>query len=133
MNSAERSEATLGCISLSRVGQFQLTALLIIVDTNKISNYCADYQSASDIDFSFQTANHKGGQTMPEARRAPSERRSGQDRRKIFTLHRFFYKGPERRIMQDRRSHEERRDGWVRISKWSSVNLQDLKIARYVH
>jgi hypothetical protein len=28
---------------------------------------------------------------------------------------------------------EERRDGWVRISKWSSANLQDLKIAKYVH
>ena len=70
---------------------------------------------------------------MPETHRAASERRSGQDRRKIFSLHRFFYKGPERRILQDRRSIEERRDGWVRISKWSSVNLQDPKIARYVH
>ena len=70
---------------------------------------------------------------MPETHRASSERRSGQDRRRIFSLQRFFYKGPERRIMQDRRSHEERRDGWVRISKWSSVNLQSLKIARYVH
>ena len=71
---------------------------------------------------------------MPEIHRASSERRSGQDRRRIFSLHRFFYKGPERRnTLYDRRSQEERRDGWVRISKWSSVNLQDLKIARYVH
>ena len=71
---------------------------------------------------------------MPETHRASSERRSGQDRRRIFSLHRFFYKGPERRnTFYDRRSQEERREGWVRISKWSSVNLQDLKIARYVH
>ena len=70
---------------------------------------------------------------MPAIRRAPLERRSGKDRRRIFSLHRFFYKGFERRILQDRRVHEERRDGWVRVSKWSSVNLQDLKIARYVH
>ncbi len=27
---------------------------------------------------------------------------------------------------------EERRDGWVRISKWSSVNLHDLKISKYL-
>ncbi len=123
----------MGNIRPSRRGQFPMDCPFVVVDTNIISIYGADYQSASDIDFGFQTANHKGGQTMLEARRAPSERRSGQDRRKIFTLHRFFYKGPERRIVQDRRSHEERRDGWVRISKWSSVNLQDLKIARYVH
>jgi hypothetical protein len=70
---------------------------------------------------------------MPEAHRSSSERRSGKDRRRIFSLHRFFYKGPERRVLQDRRSQEERRDGWVRINKWSSVNLQNLKIARYVH
>ena len=66
--------------------------------------------------------------------RASSERRSGKDRRKIVSLHRFFYKGPERRnTIYDRRSQEERRDGWVRISKWSSVEMQSLKIAKYVH
>ena len=70
---------------------------------------------------------------MPETHRASSERRSGKDRRRIFSLHRFLYKGPDRRSLHDRRSHEERRGGWVRVSKWSSVNLQDLKIARYVH
>ena len=70
---------------------------------------------------------------MPETHRATSERRSGKDRRRIFSMHHFFYKGSERRILQDRRSQVERRDGWVRISKWSSVNLQELKIAKYVH
>ena len=70
---------------------------------------------------------------MSEIKRASPERRSGKNRRRIFSLHRFFYSGPERRILQDRRTPEERRDGWVRISKWSSVNLRDLKIAKYVH
>jgi hypothetical protein len=34
--------------------------------------------------------------------------------------------------LKDRRSQEERRDGWVRISKWSSVNLHGLKISKYL-
>jgi len=41
------------------------------------------------------------------------DRRSGKDRRRNISLHRFFYKGPERRIMQVRRSQEERRYGWA--------------------
>ncbi len=77
--------------------------------------------------------NSTGGQKMSEINRAFLERRSGKDRRRVFSLHRFFYKGLERRAIQDRRSQEERRDGWVRINKWSSVNLHDLKISKYLH
>ena len=66
-------------------------------------------------------------------KRAFLERRSGKDRRRIFSLHRYFYRGTERRDLNDRRVNQERRDGWVRISKWSSVNLHDLKIAKYMH
>ncbi|MFW9825064.1 MAG: hypothetical protein ACFFE4_19140 [Candidatus Thorarchaeota archaeon] len=70
---------------------------------------------------------------MPGAFRKFPERRSGKDRRKIFNMRRFFYHRPERRkALQDRRSQEERRDGWVRTNKWSSVNLQDLKISKYL-
>jgi hypothetical protein len=70
---------------------------------------------------------------MPEVFRRFPERRNGKDRRKIFKLHRFFYKGPERRkALEDRRSLEERRDGWVRINKWSSANLPDLKISKFL-
>jgi hypothetical protein len=66
---------------------------------------------------------------MLQALRIIAERRTGKDRRRVFRLHRFFYKGPERRkALSDRRAQKERRDGWFRISKWSSVNLQDLKI-----
>ena len=70
---------------------------------------------------------------MPEVFRIFPDRRTGKDRRRFFCLHRFFYKGPERRkALKDRRSQEERRDGWVRISKWSSVNLHGLKISKYL-
>ncbi len=62
-----------------------------------------------------------------------SDRRSGKNRRRFFSLHRFHYKGPERRVKQDRRSRLERRDGYVKIDKWSSVNMKDLKIAKYLH
>jgi len=71
---------------------------------------------------------------MPEIRRAALERRCYKDRRRIFSLQRFFYREPERRkTMHDRRSQQERRDGWVRISKWSSVEMHSLKIARYIN
>ena len=70
---------------------------------------------------------------MPETHRAISERRSGKDRRRFFSLQRIFYNRPERRVLENRRSQGERREGWVRINKWSSVYLQDLKIAKYVH
>jgi hypothetical protein len=73
------------------------------------------------------------GQKMPEVFRKFPERRTGKDRRRIFGLHRYFYKGFEKRkALQDRRSPEERRDGWVKIDKWSSVNLHNLKISKYL-
>ncbi len=69
---------------------------------------------------------------MPAVERISTERRTGKDRRKIFSLHRFFYNGSERRDLKDRRTNTERRDGWVRIGKWSSVEMQGLKIAKYL-
>ena len=67
---------------------------------------------------------------MPK--RSYADRRSGKDRRKRLSLDRFFYRGPERRKPQERRSQAERRDGWVMVSKWSSVFLQDLKISKFL-
>ena len=59
--------------------------------------------------------------------------RSGKDRRRLISLHRLLFKGPERRKnFNDRRSPEERRYEWVRIDKWSSAHLPSLKIARYL-
>lgn len=72
------------------------------------------------------------GQKMFEIERASAERRSVKDRRRFFCLGWLRYKGPEQRVQQDRRSQQERRDGYVKISKWSSVKMQDLKLAKYL-
>ena len=69
---------------------------------------------------------------MFELKRDNFDRRSGKDRRRNIHVHRLLYKGPERRILQDRRTQEERRDGWVRIDRWSSAYLPNLKIAKYL-
>jgi hypothetical protein len=70
---------------------------------------------------------------MYALKRSHSDRRSGKDRRKVLSLHRLRYKGSDRRTLKERRSKIERRDGWVKIGKWSSVKMQDLKIAKYLH
>ena len=70
---------------------------------------------------------------MNRSKRSRYDRRSGKDRRRILSLRRLRYKGPERRMLRDRRSKIERRDGWVKIGKWSSVKMKDLKIAKYLH
>jgi hypothetical protein len=75
---------------------------------------------------------HGEGWKMPVIKRLASERRSGRDRRRFISMQRFSYNGPERRDAKDRRSRVERRDGWVRVSKWSSVEIQGLKIARFI-
>ena len=64
--------------------------------------------------------------------RSINERRSGKERRRKISLSRLLYSGPEKRGDQDRRMPEERRNGWVRVSKWSSVPLWDLKIAKFL-
>jgi hypothetical protein len=69
---------------------------------------------------------------MTKIDRAFTERRSGKDRRRIIHIKRFFFKGNERRRAADRRSKKERRSGWIRISKWSSVPLSKLKIAKFL-
>ena len=70
---------------------------------------------------------------MYALKRESSDSRSGKDRRRIISLKRFLYKGRERReAINDRRSQEERRNGWVRIDRWSSAYLPDLKIAKYL-
>jgi hypothetical protein len=67
---------------------------------------------------------------MPK--RSYVDRRSGKDRRRRFSFNRFFYRGLEKRNLKERRSKAERRDGWVMVSKWSSVYLWDLKISKFL-
>ncbi len=67
-----------------------------------------------------------------ETTRSKIERRSGKDRRKKINLNRLFYHGQEKRSLKARRLKVERRDGWVRLGKWSSVYLWDLKISKFL-
>ena len=70
---------------------------------------------------------------MNAMKRNSLDRRSGKSRRRLFSIHRIRYKGPERRGQKDRRSQPERREGYVRIAKWSGVNMRNLKIAKYLN
>lgn len=69
---------------------------------------------------------------MMERRRSPFDRRSGSDRRRIYTLRRFLKREVERRGRIERRTQHEGRQGWVKIGKWSSVRLEGLKIAKFL-
>lgn len=69
---------------------------------------------------------------MPIGKRAFIERRSGRNRRRFPSVRGFFFGGKERRKSSERRTGIERRDGWVHISKWSSVPLKQLKISKFI-
>jgi hypothetical protein len=49
------------------------------------------------------------------------DRRSGEDRRDFYLVDYFAAGGPERRKNSDRRRMNERREGCVRVTRWSSV------------
>lgn len=58
-----------------------------------------------------------------EKRRADPylDRRSGEDRREVYLVDYFATGGAERRTHRERRLEIERREGCVRVSRWSSV------------
>lgn len=49
------------------------------------------------------------------------DRRSGEDRRKIYSLDYFTLGGPDRRSGMERRYNKERRQDCIRVDEWSSV------------
>ena len=53
------------------------------------------------------------------------DRRSGDDRRRVYDSDYFEGGGRERRQAEDRRQLNERRGSCVRVSKWSSVCPDD--------
>ena len=53
------------------------------------------------------------------------DRRSGEDRREIYSADYFENSGLERRSRKDRRQQDERREGFIRVSKWSSICPDD--------
>jgi hypothetical protein len=69
---------------------------------------------------------------MTERLRSSFDRRSGTDRRRAYRLGFFLKGGVEKRSGKERRSRDERRKGWVRVDRWSSVQLEGLKIAKFL-
>jgi hypothetical protein len=53
------------------------------------------------------------------------DRRSGEDRRQVYDSGYWESGGIERRSVKDRRQPKERRDSYVKVSKWSSVCIED--------
>ena len=53
------------------------------------------------------------------------DRRSGEDRREIYLADYFENSGIERRSGKDRRQQGERRKGFIRVSRWSSIYLDE--------
>jgi hypothetical protein len=60
--------------------------------------------------------------SMDEKKRSGVDRRSGEDRRQAYDLDYFLRGGTERRHWVERRWRKEMRRGWIRVSKWSSVD-----------
>ncbi|HSO20301.1 MAG TPA: hypothetical protein VLT88_12630 [Desulfosarcina sp.] len=70
---------------------------------------------------------------MQPVERAFIERRSGKDRRRFYSIKRFFLGKQDRRSSGERRSTKEMRADWIRVSRWSSAPLQRLKISKFIH
>ena len=60
--------------------------------------------------------------------RSELDRRSGEDRRRVYDLEYFTNGGIERRTWKEQRAQVERRVGWTRVSEWCSVSLKALKV-----
>jgi len=65
---------------------------------------------------------------MLERRDSSFDRRSGEDRRRVYNLDYFLNGGVERRSGSERRAQIERRLNWMRVSRWLSVFRGDLRI-----
>ncbi len=69
---------------------------------------------------------------MQRTDRSFIERRTGKDRRRLFSIKGLFLNKQDRRRSNERRSDSENRQNWVRVSKWSSAPLSRLKISKYL-
>ena len=67
---------------------------------------------------------------MVEKRRSLVDRRSGEDRRRVYNLDYSSKGGVERRKGKERRSKDEPRKAWIRVSDWVSVFARNLKITK---
>lgn len=69
---------------------------------------------------------------MIERCKSNSDRRSGKERRKFYHIRGLLSGGVNKRCEEERRSKFDARQGWVRVDKWSSVRLEELKIAKFL-
>ncbi len=69
---------------------------------------------------------------MVERRKFGYDRRSGNDRRKVYRLGYFLSGGIERRSGKERRSRLERRTEWMRVNDWSSVFVGDSMVRNFL-
>jgi hypothetical protein len=60
------------------------------------------------------------------------DRRSGKDRRKFARLKQLLGEDLQNRAVE-RRKESERRTGWVRLTRWSSVCLEKLKLSKFLN
>jgi hypothetical protein len=58
-------------------------------------------------------------------KRTVNDRRSGRDRRKLYDVHYLSEEGFLKGLRVERRSEPERREDWIRVSKWGSVPTED--------
>ncbi len=66
----------------------------------------------------------------PAKKRSFFDRRSGQDRRLTYNMDYFLEGGAERRNSfegERREESKDRRKDWIKISSWSSLNIEDEK------
>ena len=75
------------------------------------------------IDDIIKEAEYKKAFAKSPVRRSPIDRRSGEDKRKLYNLDYFIDGGEERRRGRERRQCGERRSAWARVYKWCSVFL----------
>jgi hypothetical protein len=75
-----------------------------------------------DMDDLKEAEPTKGSLKVPK-RRTLVDRRSGEDKRRLYSLDYFTDGGEERRKGRERRQSGERRSGWARVYKWCSVFL----------
>lgn len=64
--------------------------------------------------------------------RCMKDRRNGKDRRKLQMIKQLFARDPHQRGLQPRRTEPERRNGWIRLTRWSSIDLERFKIFKYL-
>ena len=88
----------------------------------RMSKLMRSYRNSININLRSDQKTRKGKRLINSRISDPYvDRRSGEDRREIYQADYFENSGIERRSRKDRRQQGERRKGFIRVSKWSSV------------